>query len=51
MDKATGVIRTIRPGELQGSPPSVMHPGKSTKTIAELERMVEVAEKGVSRVT
>lgn len=50
MDKQTGLIRTIRPGELQGAPTTVEREDKPVKTIAELERVVEVAEREVSRV-
>jgi len=51
MDPRTGVIRTLRPGELQGSPPTVEREKSADKTLAELERVVEVAEQRVADAT
>ena len=48
MDPDTGVIRTIRPGELQGQPPTVVRADNNTKSLIELERVVEVAEQKVA---
>lgn len=49
MDKQTGIIRTLRPGELQGSPLTVeREKASATTSIAALERTVELAERAVA---